>query len=262
MPELKVINSGDKPVLLLDGEELSGAKQNRVLNASILVAAHSELLIPVSCSEAGRWSYLGRQFEESGHVMAASLKSAKLREVNVNLRQHAVFQSNQGEVWSDIDSIQARMGTSSPTSAMSDVYEGRREDLDEFCDPFQELWQSPGIGGIMVELNGRFAGLDLVSSAEAWQDLGAKIIRSYAIEALGQPAQQREQGLEFAALARLLAEAEATAFKSVGLGDDLRLEAPGLIGSALLWEKRLVHLAAYPRRESRREERYHSPRYR
>ncbi|HXK62760.1 MAG TPA: hypothetical protein PLP42_22975, partial [Acidobacteriota bacterium] len=31
VPELRVINSGDIPVLILSGEELMGAKQNRVL---------------------------------------------------------------------------------------------------------------------------------------------------------------------------------------------------------------------------------------
>lgn len=36
VPELKVSNRGDKPVLLLDGEELAGAKQNRVLNTTML----------------------------------------------------------------------------------------------------------------------------------------------------------------------------------------------------------------------------------
>ena len=35
VPELKVINNADLPVLLLDGEELAGAKQNRVLNTTM-----------------------------------------------------------------------------------------------------------------------------------------------------------------------------------------------------------------------------------
>src|SRR5512139_4130789 len=35
--ELKVVNKGDLPVLLLDSEELAGAKQNRVLNTKILI---------------------------------------------------------------------------------------------------------------------------------------------------------------------------------------------------------------------------------
>ena len=47
---------------MLDGEELIGAKQNRILNTTVLVAAHTEVTIPVSCVEQGRWGYRGRQF--------------------------------------------------------------------------------------------------------------------------------------------------------------------------------------------------------
>lgn len=39
---MKVINKGDIPVLLLDGEEFAGTKQNRVLNATILIDEYSE----------------------------------------------------------------------------------------------------------------------------------------------------------------------------------------------------------------------------
>src|SRR4051794_3822148 len=39
VPDLLVDNRADSPVLFLEGEELRGAKQNRVLNASVLVAA-------------------------------------------------------------------------------------------------------------------------------------------------------------------------------------------------------------------------------
>src|SRR5437762_2180611 len=52
VPQLKVVNAGASPVLLLDGEELLGARQNRVLNTSILLKQSSETIIPVSCTEA------------------------------------------------------------------------------------------------------------------------------------------------------------------------------------------------------------------
>jgi len=42
VPELLVINQGERAVLLVDGEELVGAKQNRVLNTSVLVRGKSE----------------------------------------------------------------------------------------------------------------------------------------------------------------------------------------------------------------------------
>lgn len=55
VPELAVINEGNLPVLFLDGEELAGAKQNRVVNTTILLKEHSKTVIPVSCVEQGRW---------------------------------------------------------------------------------------------------------------------------------------------------------------------------------------------------------------
>ncbi len=54
VPELRLENNADLPVLLVDGEELVGAKQNRVLNLTILAPAKHTTVIPVSCVEAGR----------------------------------------------------------------------------------------------------------------------------------------------------------------------------------------------------------------
>jgi hypothetical protein len=55
VPRLLAINDTSSPVFLLDGEELVGAKQNRVLNLSVMLAPNSKTEIPVSCVEAGRW---------------------------------------------------------------------------------------------------------------------------------------------------------------------------------------------------------------
>jgi hypothetical protein len=54
VPELAFDNVAHKPVLLVDGEELVGARQNRIL--TILVGAGKKIVIPVSCVEAGRWA--------------------------------------------------------------------------------------------------------------------------------------------------------------------------------------------------------------
>ena len=50
VPTLKVANMADRPLLLLDGEELVGAKQNRILNTTVLVAA-----LGVGCGLALGW---------------------------------------------------------------------------------------------------------------------------------------------------------------------------------------------------------------
>jgi len=51
VPELKVTNLTGKHVLILDGEAVAGAKQNRVLNTTILIGAGTSLVIPVSCTD-------------------------------------------------------------------------------------------------------------------------------------------------------------------------------------------------------------------
>jgi hypothetical protein len=46
VPQLKVMNNAELPVLILDGEELMGAKQNRIVNTSILLREKFETIIP------------------------------------------------------------------------------------------------------------------------------------------------------------------------------------------------------------------------
>src|SRR5208283_5970283 len=103
VPELKVANRSDHKVLLLDGEELVGAKQNRVLNVTILIAPQSETVIPVSCVEQGRWSYRSRNFGSESRTMSAKLKKRKSETVNMNLRRGQDFRSDQGVVWEEIE---------------------------------------------------------------------------------------------------------------------------------------------------------------
>jgi len=63
VPNLAVTNKADWPILIPEGEILIGAKQNRVVNVSVLVAAGTKFVMPVSCVEAGRWRYQSRHFE-------------------------------------------------------------------------------------------------------------------------------------------------------------------------------------------------------
>lgn len=63
--QLQAVNVGARPVLLLDGEEVTGAKQNRIVNLTVLVDAVTVVELPVSCVEQGRWSMQSRAFSEA-----------------------------------------------------------------------------------------------------------------------------------------------------------------------------------------------------
>jgi hypothetical protein len=77
VPELVVVNNADKPLLILDGEELFGAKQNRVLNTTVLLKKKSATIIPVSCTEQGRWRYESKTFRDSGYIMSPRVRGVK-----------------------------------------------------------------------------------------------------------------------------------------------------------------------------------------
>ena len=77
VPELRVVNRAGKMVLILDGEELVGAKQNRIVDTTILVAAGAEIVIPVSCVEQGRWTYKSDVFSSKQRVMSLSIRQVK-----------------------------------------------------------------------------------------------------------------------------------------------------------------------------------------
>jgi len=118
VPELAVMNDGALPVLFLDGEELAGAKQNRVVNTTLLLKEHSKTVIPVSCVEQGRWHYASHEFHDSGNVMSANQRARKGRSVSRYLADSGQRTSDQGEVWSGVQEMTCSFQVSSDTMAM------------------------------------------------------------------------------------------------------------------------------------------------
>ena len=59
-----VTNLSTKPLFLMNGEILEGAKQNRVINDSIIIPQQSTKTVDVSCVEEGRWSKQYKDFKD------------------------------------------------------------------------------------------------------------------------------------------------------------------------------------------------------
>ena len=255
VPELKVINKDKQTVLILAGEELRGAKQNRILNTTVLIAPESELILPVTCTEAGRWSYESREFCESGHMMQPSLRGKVVNSVSESYRMGRTARSNQHEVWTDIAMLQREHASSSPTGAMADVYEKTKHKLEKFLKSFPILESQCGIYALIGK---SFVGLDLVSSPEVWRDLYEKILRSYAMDALRSQEQCSPHDDTRPSLEDLLRDAKLSEFEGIGLGKEWRIEKSDLTGSALIWNDHPAHLSVFPHQERERNgERFH-----
>lgn len=255
VPDLMVVNRANRPVLLIDGEELAGAKQNRILNTSILIKEVSETKIPVSCTEQGRWSYASQAFSESGNVMTHKARARKTRSVHQSLDACGAPKSDQGEVWDGVAELQVKACCMSPTSAMSDVYKARDEDLRKCDEIFKPVANQIGL---LAFIGGKPAGADLVSLAAAYAKLHPKLVRSYTLEGLLDDKAKPAPGNGLAARAKdFLAEiiaAEERQFPSVGHGTDHRYKAKALAGSVLVHQNEVIHAAFFRLEETEQPE--------
>jgi len=242
VPELKVINKGEMPVLLLDGEELSGAKQNRVLNTTILLKKNSETIIPVSCTEQGRWSYKSNEFQESGTVMSPSIRQMKVKTVARSLEVSQNYYSDQGAVWDAIDDLSQEARVVSETGAMHDVYKSRDKDINSYLEAFECL---EGQNGILVFIDGQVVGFDFLSLSVAFNVVFGKLVKSYAIEAAlkGEAGKKKAEKKRAESFLQEAAGAGEKKYGSTGLGWDYRFEGEKVVGSALVYNKKVIHTA-------------------
>jgi ARG and Rhodanese-Phosphatase-superfamily-associated Protein domain len=238
VPELSVRNPLDANVLLYDGEELVGAKQNRILNVTVLVAAGTDVRIPVSCVEEGRWATRSVAMDSAGHVSHANLRRRKAESLAATPLARGIAQS---EVWNEVRAKADRMQAPSATGAASDTFAAYRSNLAELeaLFPFER-----GQCGALLALGDSLC-LDWVSRPEAFVQLWPKLRRGYlldALEALDRPATPAATIAGFVDAVTAAPPAEQA---SVGLGNDLRLRGERVVGSGLELEGELIQLSAF-----------------
>lgn len=244
VPDLGVRNAGDREVLLLDGEELVGAKQDRILNTTVLVAAGAAITIPVSCVEEGRWRYRGsRHFRPSPYGLFASARSRKAARVSESLRRRKRHVSDQVEVWADVARLSAGLRVASPTGALHDVYERY---ADEVGRAWAALAARPRQRGAAVFLGSDWIGLDLLPGPRLFASAWPRLLAGYAAEALGtvSPAGRADVSAVLGAIEASAAERAP----AVGLGEEYRLGAEdgSIVGAALVAGDTVAHLMAFP----------------
>ena len=145
VPNLKVINQAEIAILILAGEELVGAKQNRIVNATFMIGAGRSVTIPVSCVEQGRWRYRSNQFGSEKRMCSPILRKGVHQDVLHSINAGEGFRANQGRVWDELAAKSARMKVHSNTGAMSDIYESYDDQLHHYTEKFSLAENQKGI---------------------------------------------------------------------------------------------------------------------
>jgi len=247
VPELRVLNKSKLMTLLMAGEQLVGAKQNRVLNVSLMVPAGTEISVPVSCVEAGRWSYRSPKFASGGTMSHGILRKLMSRHSHRNYRRSGMPSSEQGEVWREVARKLDAMGSVSPSQAFDQVYQDHSSRLD---DLMKRLVAPDGCQGAAFAISGTITGADLFDQVATLDKLWPKLIRSYALDALELKPEEKAGDVDRPGLERWVrgaALAPREPFKSPGAGQDIRFETPQLAGSALVVADQPVHVELFAR---------------
>ena len=244
--DLVVHNPLELPVLLYEGEEVQGAQQNRTVDISVLVPAHSTLRVPVSCVEQGRWDHRrhAEPFAPAPQAAYPELRRLKNERVRERLAAGDQPRAAQGEVWQEIAAKSARHGARSDTGALHDVFEHRRDMIDRAA---REIEMKCSQVGMLAAIGGRFVVLDYISDVEAFAELHDPLVAGYALDAIepdavDTPAPSLDDARDFLAL---LLDAPTRAAAGVGLGEALRFDFGGLGGTALAADGELVTLTAF-----------------
>ncbi len=239
MPELVVENPLDARVLLYDGEELVGAKQNRILNVSVLVEAGAKLPIPVSCVEQGRWRRRSAAFGSADHISHSHLRR---RKAQTHAAQPLARGVAQGEVWDEVHEKQSRMRVASPTRLpAADTFEAHRAALRALEGAFV---LAAGQCGAVLALGDDLC-LDAVSRPDAFALLWPKLRAGYLLDALERLDGRATSVERVSSFVDDVAAARATRGPSAGLGEDVRMRGDGVIGSGLDLDGEMIQLSAF-----------------
>jgi hypothetical protein len=248
VPELLATNSGEEAVLILDGEQLVGARQNRTTNRSLILPPRSETRIPVSCMEQGRWHHTGEDFRPAPQCSPSSVRRhARDKEVQYVKAQGSAPVSAladvQGEVWSSISAFSSGLRSRSATGALDEVVEARSTDIGAWVRDFP--LESRQIG-MLAFLGARPLGLDVIGCTRLYERVHERLVRGYVVDALSSRSQPRRMSVELAqAFLDRVNSAQRLPSPTVGLGEYWVL-SDRVVGGELSTGKALVHLVAFP----------------
>jgi hypothetical protein len=242
--ELRVVNRGPKPVLMVEGEALRGSRENRIVNLSVLLPAESDITVPVSAAESVRW----RAISVRRRAMPRLRRARRMAAVGRAIAGGGAPTSDQASMWPEIAEKSMRMQSRAASAAMEQLFVEHAPMLDQYvrdCRPVDHQ-----VGAVFA-IDERIAGVDLFDSAATFRALLPKLVRSYAIEAIDfalgvqvEPPVLPGRQLVGGYLAAVAA-APGRRVKAVGLGHDVRLARDGLVASGLVVEERIVHLSGF-----------------
>lgn len=259
--ELTVENTSEEDdLLLLSGDIVKGGRQDRVLQATMILPPKSGK-VPVRsfCVEQSRWSKRGGEADTHFAENRAQIGGKELKKA-------VQLAGDQGEVWRNVAVQQAglsrNVGTvvnavESPTSLQLALENDRvQAEVAKYRDAILRKVGNPnGVVGFVTVVNGKVTGAEAFASHALFKKAWAKAVNAAAVEAVAEKTDRTFTGMTtdgvrgFLANAGREAEREEPAYRermlgvNPGIGSDSSagpLQVQGLRGRSAVTRDRLL----------------------
>ena len=236
--EVLATNLGSDPLLVVEGETILGAKQNRVVLMSMIIPGHTTVPVPVGCMEQGRWT-IGSQFSGVGEMP-----------IEPEIRSQSMFERvkggrfDQGRLWG---TIAAKLSAAQVHSRTADYNEFMASHHKAAKERARALEPVPGQVGIMALLNGKLVALELLGHPVNWASIAARLTSSYMLGLFGDAARGTTGRLTAQDWLELIAKGSVISRHGVGQGEQIILQGPGYAGAGVWDGHRPAHLAVFAR---------------
>jgi hypothetical protein len=242
VPTLKITNHSPHPLLVPEGEILTGGKQNRTINLTVVIGPKSDYIVPVSCVEQGRWRSVSSHFMAS-HYSPPNLRARKVFSAHENRARFGQPISDQAGVWADCRSYLDDFKVAAPTGSIAETYQACSTTLEDYR---QNLSFPKGYQGFAMASQETILGVELFDSEHSLEVLWERLSRSYFLAAARDPksAPMTEVNV-LKQFLQTLAQSLLPTPRSQGSGQEYEIRGSGLVGSAVCYEDRLLHLVAF-----------------
>ncbi len=232
--KVKLKHNSISSLFLLDGEEIAGSLQNRIIAQTMIIPPKSEMEIPVNCSEKGRDTYKS-EFQYSNYIANSNTRIKNAYNKN-HLRQEVV--------WNSIDDLEKDKNTCSKTKALRDSYEKNKCDIDSYLKHFK--MENNQVGIICIVENK--VGIEIFNNHSLYEKYDEMLLRSYIID----NSNNKKANISNNELENMLASINDDAFikkEAVGLGKYYKISNSYGNGSILIYENSMVHASFFKKIE-------------
>jgi|GEM_PF-564488 len=239
-------NRSGSEVFIIDGEGITGGKQNRIAAASLVIGPRVSKEIPVYCSEHGRWAG-SKSFSGSNEIAYPSIR--RLSTASRSSRRTA--RSIQSSIWMEISRKQASLKVRSATQSMQDIYASKEKEMEPELLSYLGQEPPPDQVGVLAATQKRILCIDIFYNHPLFGRFSKKLFISCALESMedkGRGGGSFDDGRceEFFHSALAAEPAENP-------GDDhpesfYKFRAPGMlgVGKVLRYRRKAVHASFFP----------------